>query len=209
MRLFPLFFLSPMFAHITHRQPAESSSNPSTYTTSALSIVRLVPAIALSISLSVCTIAHAAEASAKPAVPQTTNLTSMLRAVPADVKSNINLVSRPLIAGLWIMTIPNVSCQEYYNFQEDGDFLVKSAGEWTIGKYVYVLPEAEAMAKTLPQLTMAIQYDNKAKDCSGSDIDQSGEVQRQYVKWIDSAHIQFCATDDGQQCVLGLRKLLP
>lgn len=209
MRLFPLFFLRPMSAHITHRQPAISSANAMISAARFGMIAHKALAAGLLIGLSVSGIAYAAEAGTDPVVPATTNLTSMLRAVPAEVKSNINLVSRPLIAGLWIMTIPKVSCQEYYNFQEDGGFLVRSAGEWTYGKYVYSLPDSESMAKSLPQLTMAIQYDNKVTDCSGNNIDQSGEVQRQYVKWIDPAHIEFCATEDGQQCILGLRKLLP
>jgi hypothetical protein len=167
--------------------------------------------VLLTLLLDVGACAHAAEESADPAAaPKTTNLTSMLRIVPAaGVKSNVNLVSRPLIAGLWIMTIPDVACHENYNFQEDGNFLVQSAGEWTQGKYVYTLPDADAMEKTLPLLTMLIQYDNKVTDCSGNNIDQSGEVQREYVKWIDPAHIEFCATEDGQQCALKLRKLLP
>ena len=33
------------------------------------------------------------------------------------VKSDIELVNRPLIAGLWGMTIPNATCIEYYNFK--------------------------------------------------------------------------------------------
>ncbi len=146
------------------------------------------------------------------AMPTTTNLNDMAvspKPQRPTVKNNIELVSRPLIAGLWAMTIPQVSCVEYYNFREDGLFVVKSAEEWSLGKYVYQLPDAEAMATTLPLLTMAIQYDSNVPDCSGNNVDQSGEVQRQYVKWVDSAHIKFCATEDGQQCELGLRKILP
>ncbi|MFI4954968.1 MAG: hypothetical protein ACHP9Y_03555 [Gammaproteobacteria bacterium] len=150
----------------------------------------------------------------KPPLPMatTTNLTDLATSPKPDrpaVKNNIDLVNRPLIAGLWAMTIPKVSCIEYYNFREDGLFVVKSAEEWSLGKYVYQLPDAEAMATTLPLLTMGIQYDSNVPDCSGNNVDQSGEVQRQYVKWIDSAHIKFCATEDGQQCELELRKILP
>lgn len=124
-------------------------------------------------------------------------------------KNDVEVVNRPLIAGLWGMTIPNVSCIEYYNFKENGQFVVKSAGEWSLGKYVYQLPEMEAMATTLPQLTLGILYDSDDADCSGNKINQTGEVQQEYVKWVSSSQIKFCATADGQQCPLVLNKVLP
>ncbi len=127
----------------------------------------------------------------------------------APVKSDIELVSRPLIAGLWGMTIPKAACIEYYNFKENGQFLVKSASEWSLGKYVYQLPDMEAMAKSLPQLTMGILYDSNAIDCSGNQINQTGEVQQEFVKWISPSHIQFCAAPDGKQCPLDLHRVLP
>lgn len=127
----------------------------------------------------------------------------------APVKSDIELVGRPLIAGLWGMRIPNVACIEYYNFKENGQFVVKSAGEWSLGKYVYQLPEMEAMSKSLPQLTMGILYDSNAMDCSGNQVNQTGEVQQEFVKWISPSHIQFCANPDGKQCLLNLHKVLP
>jgi hypothetical protein len=126
-----------------------------------------------------------------------------------SVKSEIEVVNRPLIAGLWGMIIPNVKCVEYYNFKENGEFLVKSAGEWSTGKYVYQLPNMEDMATSLPQLTMGIQYDSNDADCSGNKINQTGEVQQEYVKWISPSRIKFCATTDGQQCPLELNKVLP
>lgn len=138
----------------------------------------------------------------------TTDLTSLpFEKTPPT--NDIEVVNRPLIAGLWGMTIPNASCIEYYNFKENGEFIVKSAGEWSMGKYVYQLPEMEAMATTVPQLTLGILYDSNDTDCSGNKIDQTGEVQQEYVKWISPSHIKFCATAEGQQCPLELHKVLP
>jgi hypothetical protein len=137
-----------------------------------------------------------------------TDLSSLFHA-KAPPKSDIEVVNRPLIAGLWGMKIPNVTCVEYYNFKENGEFLVRSAGEWSMGKYVYQLPEMEAMATTLPQLTMGILYDSNDADCSGNKVNQTGEVQQEYVKWISPSRIKFCATADGQQCPLELDKILP
>ncbi len=143
---------------------------------------------------------------------QTSSSSTDLASLPfakTPPKNEVEVVNRPLIAGLWGMTIPNVSCIEYYNFKENGEFIVKSAGEWSWGKYVYQLPEMEAMATTAPQLTLGILYDSNDMDCSGNQINQTGEVQQEYVKWISPSHIKFCATADGQQCPLELHKVLP
>jgi hypothetical protein len=142
------------------------------------------------------------------ATPTVTDISRLpyAKAVP---KNDIEVVNRPLIAGLWGMTIPNVNCIEYYNFKENGEFLVKSAGEWSMGKYAYQLPNVEDMATALPQLTMGVLYDSNDADCSGNKVNQTGEVQQQYVKWISPSRIKFCATTDGQQCPLELEKILP
>jgi hypothetical protein len=151
--------------------------------------------------------AYAADEIETP-TPTATDLNSLPFA-NAPPKNDIEVVNRPLIAGLWRMTIPNVKCIEYYNFRENGEFLVKSAGEWSMGKYVYQLPNMEDMATSLPQLTMGIQYDSNDEDCSGNKVNQTGEVQQEYVKWISPSRIKFCATTDGQQCPLELDKVLP
>jgi len=78
-----------------------------------------------------------------------------------------------------------------------------------LGKYVYQLPDMEAMSKSLPQLTMGILYDSNAVDCSGNKVNQTGEVQQEFVKGISSSHIQFCSNADGKQCLLNLYKVLP
>jgi hypothetical protein len=67
----------------------------------------------------------------------------------------------------------------------------------------------EAMATTLPQLTMGILYDSNDIDCSGNQFNQTGEVQQEFVKWLSPSHIQFCAAADGKQCPLDLYKVLP
>lgn len=124
------------------------------------------------------------------------------------VADRIVVKNRPLIAGLWAMTIPNKTCIEYYNFMEDGRFLIKSAQEWTTGTYEYVLPALGD--STLPLLTMTIRYDNNAVDCSGNQVDQSNEVQRQFVRWDQhQRQIEFCGTPEGEECLLALKRVLP
>ncbi len=124
-------------------------------------------------------------------------------------KSDIEVVNRPLIAGLWGMKIPNANCTEYYNFKENGEFLVKSSGEKSVGKYLYQLPEMGATATTLPQLTLGIFHDNGETDCSGNQVNQTGEIHQEFVKWVSSSRIKFCSTVDGNSCKLVLDKVLP
>lgn len=128
-------------------------------------------------------------------------------AAPRARVSQISMVPRPLIAGLWGMAIPGSQCVEYYNFMENGEVVIKSAGEWTYGDYEYSLPETADSG--LPILRMQIRYDNLQSDCSGNAVDQIGEIQQNYVKWTDKANIQFCGSADGAQCAVTLKKVLP
>lgn len=119
----------------------------------------------------------------------------------------INIVNRPLIAGLWGMSIPGAKCVEYYNFMENGEVAIKSDSEWTYGVYEYQLPETPDTGSAV--LGMKIKYDNLQADCSGNAIDQSGEIQQHYVKWTSKSDIQFCGTEDGKECYVTLKKVLP
>jgi len=122
--------------------------------------------------------------------------------------STIQVVTRPLIAGLWAMPIAGGACTEYYNFQENGEFFIRSAAERVTGKYQYELPEV-GDAK-LPLLTIQIQQDNLAADCAGTAVDQRNETQQQFIKWSNPPYqIQFCSTVDGSRCEVTLAKVLP
>lgn len=122
--------------------------------------------------------------------------------------STIQVVTRPLIAGLWAMPIAKTGCTEYYNFKENGEFFIRSAGERVTGKYEYELPEMGE--DKLPLLTIRIKYDNLVADCAGSDVDQTNHVQQQFIKWSTPPYrIQFCSTADGSRCEVTLAKVLP
>lgn len=125
----------------------------------------------------------------------------------APKTGRVSVVNRPLIAGLWGMSIPGAQCVEYYNFMENGEVAIKSNGEWTYGVYEYQLPET--LDSGSPVLGMKIKYDNLQADCSGNAIDQTGEVQQHYVKWNNKSDIQFCGTEDGKECYVSLKKVLP
>lgn len=126
----------------------------------------------------------------------------------AGANDAISIKNRPLIAGLWMMPIADRGCIEYYNFQENGEFVIKSEQEWTSGSYEYTLPPLGD--PSLPMLVMKINHDNNQVDCSGNKIDQSNEVQQQFVRWSsDQRNIEFCNNAEGQQCYVGLNRLLP
>lgn len=130
-----------------------------------------------------------------------------VEAAISPAENKVMVLTRPLISGLWAMSIPGAKCLEYYNFLENGNFVVKSADEWSAGIYAYQLPAVGE--KTPPILAMRIQYDNLKKDCSGNAVDQRGEEQQHYVKWQTQSNIAFCETEDDKKCFATLRKVLP
>lgn len=145
-----------------------------------------------------------------------TLLSSMAMASPSDSASavsvneepNINIITRHEIMGLWGMEIPkNPKCIEYYNFSTASDVIVNSDKEWSIGQYQYQAPNNRS--EQLPALVMQIKYDNNQKDCSGVVIDQTGEVQQFFVKWVNNQQIQFCANNNGENCFATLNRFLP
>lgn len=134
-------------------------------------------------------------------------LSEPAKARPVD-QSNIEIVNHPEIMGQWGMEIPNnKQCVEYYNFRGNNEVIIKSDKEWSTGRYQYQLPNDRT--EFLPALAMHIEYDNNQQDCSGDQVDQTGEVQQFFVKWINPQKIEFCGTEKGEQCFAVLNKTLP
>ncbi len=126
-----------------------------------------------------------------------------------QVENSIRINTRPEILGLWGMDISNnKKCTEYYNFRRDNEVVVNSAKEWSVGLFEYQ-PSPDNTLEKLPTLVMQIKYENNETDCSGNQIDQSGELSQYFVQWKNSNEINFCATDTGQQCFASLRRVLP
>ena len=135
-------------------------------------------------------------------------LVSAVSSAAEPAPSTIQVVTRPLIAGLWAMPIAGSNCTEYYNFKENGEFFIRSANERVTGKYDYELPELGE--DKLPLLSIHIKYDNLAADCSGLAVDQRDQTQQQFIKWSNPPYqIQFCGTVDGSHCEVTLAKVLP
>ena len=135
-------------------------------------------------------------------------------AIAADTTTNtvaplvVQVTTRPEIMGLWGMEIPNnKQCVEYYNFRSANDVVIKSGQEWSSGLYDYQ-PSAD-QKEQLSALVMQIKYDNNGKDCSGMQVDQTGEMSQYFVKWTDQHTINFCTNKKGEQCFATLHKVLP
>lgn len=127
---------------------------------------------------------------------------------PQISESKIEIITNSDLMGTWGMEIPsNKSCTEFYNFRSNNELIIKSAEEWSIAQYQYQPPNNRS--ELLPVLALQIKYDNNEKDCSGVQVDQTGELQQFFIKWIDNKKIQFCASNKGENCFATLNKLLP
>ncbi|MFW2148582.1 hypothetical protein ACK2M2_10700 [Acinetobacter sp. TY1] len=131
--------------------------------------------------------------------------------LPANgVQANtIKITTRPEILGLWGMDIPgNKKCVEYYNFRGGNEVVVNSGKEWSAGLYDYQ-PSPDNTLEKWPALVMQIKYENNEKDCSGNQVDQSGEVSQYYVRWKNNSTLNFCASEADDKCFATLRRVLP
>ena len=136
------------------------------------------------------------------------NQTANSIAKPIEVPNTFTINTRPEIVGLWGMEIPdNKKCVEYYNFKGNNNVVIKSGSEWTTGLYDY--QPSQDPAAQIPALIMQVKYDNNEKDCSGNQVDQSGEISQYFVKWQNSNTINFCANEKAEQCFAVLRRILP
>ena len=123
-------------------------------------------------------------------------------------ENTIRIKTRPEIIGLWGMDIPNNrKCMEYYNFKAANNVVINSGDEWSTGIYDYQPPEDPNVQ--LPALVLQIKYDNNEKDCSGQQVDQTGEISQYYVQWKSPNMINFCSNDKAQECFATLRRVLP
>lgn len=118
----------------------------------------------------------------------------------------------PAIAGLWQIDLKNPTskavCQERYNFGKDGALMTKSGDEYTKGQYRF-----DSMVD-LPLAVLAIKttYDNGKSDCSGENMDQTGNTMAMFVR-LDQKHnpitMQWCSDPMGNDCVATLHRVLP
>ena len=124
-------------------------------------------------------------------------------------ENSIRITTRPEILGLWGMEIPkNKKCVEYYNFRAGNEVIVHSDQEWSTGLFEYQ-PSPDNTMSVLPTLVMQVNYENNKVDCSGNQIDQSGEISQYFVQWKNANEINFCASEQGKDCFASLHRVLP
>ncbi|ELA08823.1 hypothetical protein MOMA_00385 [Moraxella macacae 0408225] len=121
----------------------------------------------------------------------------------------------PSIAGQWQLQLnqkqlnqkdPALSnCQERYNFGRNDIFLGQSGKEMSYGKYLFSDIDKD---KKLYVIAIQTKYDNNAKDCSGDQIDQTGDIFLMHVK-VDNNTMQWCNDSEGKQCNMTLKRILP
>ena len=125
------------------------------------------------------------------------------------IQSNVQIKTRPEILGLWGIEIPgNKSCVEFYNFRGNNEVVVNSAKEWSAGLFDYQ-PSPDNTLEKSPVLIMQIKYENNERDCSGNQVNQSGEISQYYVRWKSPNVINFCASEQEDKCFATLKRVLP
>lgn len=94
-------------------------------------------------------------------------------------------------------------CRELYNFAPDNEVWTVSGKEWTYGRYLVTHRD-----EGLPIIAIRTIYDNNEKDCSGSQVDQSGEAFVAFLQH-DGDKMQWCVDDEGKECFMSFHRILP
>lgn len=137
------------------------------------------------------------------------SLVSLSLPAPQVQEAQIGVYEISAVSGLWQLEARDgtLMCDEYYHLGVDGHIKTVSGDEITYGRYAYV-PQDEGLAI----LAIETTYDNNALDCSGKQIDQSGDTFATFVQ-LDSRHnptrMQWCGDNQGEQCSVALKKVLP
>ncbi len=94
-------------------------------------------------------------------------------------------------------------CREIYNFAADNEMWAVSGKEWTYGRYLVTHRE-----EGLPIIALKTVYDNNEVDCSGNQVDQTGEALIAFLNH-DGNQMQWCADPDGTECYMNFNRVLP
>ncbi|MGO2339783.1 MAG: hypothetical protein ACTH5M_04190 [Psychrobacter sp.] len=94
-------------------------------------------------------------------------------------------------------------CRELYNFGADNEMWAVSGEEFTYSRYLVTHRE-----EGLPVIAISTVYDNNEVDCSGNQVDQSGEALIAFLNH-DGNQMQWCADPEGNECFMNFHKVLP
>ncbi|WP_230656632.1 hypothetical protein [Psychrobacter sp. I-STPA10] len=102
-------------------------------------------------------------------------------------------------------TPSQAECKEAYTFAADNIMWSVSGAEWTYGRYVLSHQE-----EGLPLIAINTLYDNNEVDCSGNQVDQTGEMMLAFVDYqSDEPYMYWCADKEGKDCFMTFKKQLP
>jgi hypothetical protein len=114
--------------------------------------------------------------------------------------TNTNANTTPVTA---TNTKKSKQCRELYNFGADNEMWAVSGKEWTYGRYLVTHRE-----EGLPIIAIKTVYDNNEVDCSGNQVDQTGETLIAFLNH-DGNQMQWCVDSEGAECFMQFHKVLP
>lgn len=102
-----------------------------------------------------------------------------------------------------LLTAKSTQCREIYNFAADNEMWAVSGKEWTYGRYLVTHRD-----EGLPIIALKTVYDNNEVDCSGNQVDQTGEALIAFLNH-ESNKMQWCADPEGTECFMNFTRILP
>ena len=100
-------------------------------------------------------------------------------------------------------TAKSTQCREIYNFASDNEMWAVSGKEWTYGRYLVTHRD-----EGLPIIALKTVYDNNEVDCSGNQVDQTGEALIAFLNH-EGNKMQWCADPEGTECFMNFTRILP
>lgn len=126
----------------------------------------------------------------------------IINVVPNTIKSNDTLKAN-VSPNMGVPAVQPSQCRELYNFGADNEMWAVSGKEWTYGRYLVTHRE-----EGLPIIAIKTVYDNNEADCSGNQIDQTGEALIAFLKY-EGNQMQWCADPEGKECYMSFNRVLP
>jgi len=102
-----------------------------------------------------------------------------------------------------LLTAKSTQCREIYNFAADNEMWAVSGKEWTYGRYLVTHRD-----EGLPIIALKTVYDNNEVDCSGNQVDQTGEALIAFLNH-EGNKMQWCADPAGTECSMNFTRILP
>ena len=102
-----------------------------------------------------------------------------------------------------LLTAKSTQCREIYNFAADNEMWAVSGKEWTYGRYLVTHRD-----EGLPIIALKTVYDNNEVDCSGNQVDQTGEALIAFLNH-EGNKMQWCADPEGTECFMNFTRILP